>query len=191
MDIATKIWMVCAVIYLIINLWPHKDITKLVNGRTYVYLRRYYLWRSKWSRWLRLKDNGSLYLHIILRPDDDPDPHDHPWDFKTRVLWGGYKNELWAWKEDEGRRVKLGIWPVRRGDKKFRSASHIHRVILYERGSSLARTLFGTYKRAITLVRTGTFKQSWSFYKKDGPIPYWEYLGIYRPSDKEQQDDDL
>lgn len=31
-----------------------------------------------------------IYIHIFSRPDEDRVFHDHPWDFRTLVLWGGY-----------------------------------------------------------------------------------------------------
>lgn len=45
------------------------------------YLTRYRLWpRPRWS----------YYLHHILRSDRDRNLHDHPFDFYTVILWGGY-----------------------------------------------------------------------------------------------------
>lgn len=32
----------------------------------------------------------GLYVHNILKSDEDKDPHDHPWWFVTLVLAGGY-----------------------------------------------------------------------------------------------------
>lgn len=32
----------------------------------------------------------GVYLHKILRADSDPSPHDHPWNFVSIILKGGY-----------------------------------------------------------------------------------------------------
>lgn len=46
------------------------------------YMTRIWFWR--------------LRLHIFHRPDLDPDPHDHPWDFWTFPIWPphGYVEEV-------------------------------------------------------------------------------------------------
>lgn len=41
-------------------------------------------WRLVQTPWF------GVYLHKINRPDHDRDLHDHPWDFRTLVLKGGY-----------------------------------------------------------------------------------------------------
>jgi hypothetical protein len=33
---------------------------------------------------------GCLYLHQILKSDEDLDKHDHPWDFESVILSGAY-----------------------------------------------------------------------------------------------------
>ena len=35
------------------------------------------------------KDGSSIKLHLIL-DDDKDEPHDHPWDFSSIILFGGY-----------------------------------------------------------------------------------------------------
>jgi hypothetical protein len=97
---------------LLMKLVPHFDIVKTTQllcpncvlecdfcdnpentKATVIYLRRFYLWRSKWIG----KNWGDLYLHHIIRSDDDPDPHDHPWGFTGFILAGGYTDEQWRW----------------------------------------------------------------------------------------------
>jgi hypothetical protein len=38
------------------------------------------------------KDGSSYKLHLILGDDED-EPHDHPWDFSSLILFGGYYEE--------------------------------------------------------------------------------------------------
>jgi hypothetical protein len=37
-----------------------------------------------------------MYVHWIYQPDDDRDPHDHPWPFVSFVIRGGYAERLFA-----------------------------------------------------------------------------------------------
>jgi hypothetical protein len=38
----------------------------------------------------KCNSGSSIKLHIIL-DDDKGKPHTHPWDFKSRILFGGYR----------------------------------------------------------------------------------------------------
>lgn len=49
------------------------------------YLRRYVITRNKWFR---------IFIHEILMSDEDEEMHDHPWDFTTFLLSGGYVEEI-------------------------------------------------------------------------------------------------
>jgi hypothetical protein len=74
---------------------------------------------------------GQLVWHTIYRPDEDEDPHDHPWDFWTmpltgyteEVLEGGmqlYKHDnyvepwRWHWRDRwyAHRIVEADHWPI-------------------------------------------------------------------------------
>lgn len=41
----------------------------------------------------------GVYLHVILRPDE-PDPHDHPWNFASVILSGSYTERVYPDKHD-------------------------------------------------------------------------------------------
>jgi len=56
-----------------------------------VYLTRVHM--TPWDWW---PFKTRIYLHIFSRPDEDRVFHDHPWDFRTLVLWGGYDEESHA-----------------------------------------------------------------------------------------------
>lgn len=58
------------------------DIT---NAAGDVFMRRYKLLRTRW---------GNVYLHEILRSDEDLCLHDHPWSFLSLILWGGYREQM-------------------------------------------------------------------------------------------------
>src|SRR5690242_9326280 len=41
----------------------------------------------------------AVYIHRIHTPDQDRDPHDHPWTFWSFILSGAYTERVWAGKE--------------------------------------------------------------------------------------------
>jgi hypothetical protein len=172
---------------LLLALFPHFDITKEVeDGRQSVYLRRFYLVKSRWF---------NIFVHHIMRSDDDPDPHDHPWWFFTLVLRGGYYDEQWRWEPtymvpivdtfaetpDAAKRIIRSDWSpdwygsrtfrryalVRAGSVRFRSAHHVHRVILRQNMPSWSLVVAGPTRREWGFVRAG----KWVWWRR--------YLGVW------------
>lgn len=142
---------------------------------TVLYLRRFYLWRSSWIG----KNFGELYLHKIHRSDDDREPHDHPWNFRTVVLSGGYTDEAWWWQsfDDQNRegyrvRVPAADEVLTRFSTRRRDRDHVHRVRLTDD------------KPAWTLVWTSGYRNDangdadWGFFTADERIPWREYLKL-------------
>ncbi len=112
---------------------------RLIHGRTGrdVYLVR--MWLSQFRPRTENAEGGgwvsenSRLLHFFPRGDDDACLHDHPWDFETEILQGGYVEHLpplaWfktdcvlgpAWNERMDIRVK--------GDKVKHDATDLHCV---------------------------------------------------------------
>src|SRR4051812_27250028 len=63
----------------------HTERFDIANTAGDIFMRRYKLLRMRW---------GNLYLHEILRSDEDLCLHDHPWRFCTLVVAGGYEEVL-------------------------------------------------------------------------------------------------
>lgn len=59
---------------------------KIFHGRTGPYLVRFYLHEGLHRR---------VFLQRLLRADEDPEMHSHPWDGTCLVLRGGYVEERW------------------------------------------------------------------------------------------------
>ncbi len=110
---------------------------------TGTYLKR---WQIE-TRWFSIK------LHKFLRSDEDEDQHDHPWDFITFILKGGY------WEEMPD---KSQVWR-KPFTIHYREATHKHRVIL------------GT-KPSWSLVVTGPRIRSWGFHTPQGWVYWKDYL---------------
>lgn len=102
----------------------------------HVYLRRWYLKRDRLA--------GNIYLHQILRDDDDRALHDHPWDSQSVVLKGAL------------REVMAGSARVlRAGDSASRAAEVAHRLEVVE-------------GPVWTLFITGPWRRDWGFHCPQG-----------------------
>lgn len=115
------------------RLFERRDI--VIDGE--LYLRRWFLrGRGSATQW---------FLHNIRMPDAGRDLHDHPWDFTTKILLGGYIEEV-----ETG--DFYGRFNHKRGDEVRNMAEHTHRI---------AHVQPGTY----TLMKTGPARRTWGFWK--------------------------
>jgi hypothetical protein len=85
-----------------------KGFYRCIHGRADrdVYLVRCWLFtpvRGEDGHW---DSTLSLMLHYFPRPDDDACLHDHPWNFDTTILSGGYTECLppatWEYGDEQG-----------------------------------------------------------------------------------------
>jgi hypothetical protein len=106
----------------------------IANAAGDVFMRRYKLLRTRW---------GNLYLHEILRSDEDLCLHDHPWRFVTLILAGGYREVL----------PNAVRWRAP-GTFLFRPAPFRHRVEVD--------------RRAWSLVYVGPKVRAWGFWTMHG-----------------------
>jgi hypothetical protein len=106
------------------------------------YLCRYRLFRCPWFK---------IVLHHILRSDEDPDLHCHPWAFVSIVLWAGYLEIL-----PSSARI------IRPGQVVRHRATDAHRLILE--------------RPAWTLVFMTGKKRHWGFHTSSGWMPYEAYF---------------
>jgi hypothetical protein len=104
----------------------------------------------------------GIYIHVIYRPDADPDPHDHPWPFLSLVLAGEYREHIWS---DPSKR---GGWRLR-----------IHsRFCLRMVKRSQAHLITDVQRPVWTLCLVGRNHHDWRFWTQDGPVHWRTYLGI-------------
>src|SRR5688572_1995771 len=115
-----------------------KKIITRDNGDPY--LIRYYLLKTKYIR---------IVLHRILLSDDDC-LHDHPWNFISLILKGGYFEKF----EDVNGNIKYKWYGV--FSLLFRKAEWKHSLRL------------APGKRALTLVLMFKYKREWGFWTKNG-----------------------
>lgn len=149
------------------KVFKYRDIVKHVEGKDELYLRRFFIFRT------RMFPNFRIFLHFINRSDDDRHLHDHPWDFTSLILAGGYDEELpppqWLLEDMK----KYADWKVHRylevrepGDILRNKAEHTHRVQLRDG------------KPAWTLVQAGKARRIWGFHTESGWVDWRKYLGL-------------
>lgn len=108
-------------------------------------------------RWIAETPLGTLRLHHILRSDAGRDLHDHPWDFWSLLLTGGYYEVTpdpdvpWATR---GRAIPR--WSLVR-----RKAEDLHQLLLD--------------RPVWTLVWTGPKRRSWGFQTRRGWVNWRQY----------------
>ena len=114
------------------------------------------------ERWHIIPENNwrNVFLHRMNGPDPGRDMHDHPWDFTTFILWGGYVEIEGFWSE-HGFERRTNVRPTFSISRI--PAEHIHAI------------------RAVrpntwTFVITGRRRREWGFHTKDGWVPYEEYF---------------
>lgn len=116
------------------------------------YLRRWYVVpRNEWA---------NIYLHEILRSDDDRAGHDHPWDNVSILLEGGYEEVQFS---PEKPWVEYGRFFRTAGTIVPRRATDTHRLVLPNEGS------------AISLFMTGPKIRDWGFWCTGRWVPWQEF----------------
>lgn len=106
-----------------------------VNGRPYMY--RYHIFKNKNED--DQQTGFNIFIHKIVQ-SDGRHLHDHPWNYITVILKGGYKEY-----------TPLGVYNQSPGHVLFRRAKSLHRLELYH--NEPCWTLFVRFKQ----------KRKWGF----------------------------
>jgi hypothetical protein len=136
-------------------LWEWSDIPSKVKPEE-VYLRRLRLLQTPWC---------ALYVHWIYEADFDRDPHDHPWNFWSFVLRGGYVEHIYD------------------SPDAFAQPKWWRRFSLHKMPSSAAHQIRSVVKDTVTFVVTGRRTRTWGFWTKAGFVPWTTYLGMDQASE--------
>lgn len=132
-------------------LWKHFDIVKQVDGKPTLYLRRWFIWRCKYF---------NVFLHYIPQPDNDRDPHDHPWTFVSLLLSGGYIEKVFnAVREEVATNYRLAPSIGYRPGETVHYITHVDPM-------------------TVTLVFTSNYFREWGFITSNGWVDWRKYLGI-------------
>lgn len=117
----------------------------------------------------------AMRLHHIVREDRDRHMHDHPWNFASVVLQGGYvearpllQEGLWEGPDNGDESTLQEVYVAtkrRRFSLGFRRALDRHKIMSVEPDTW-------------TLFITGPYKNGWGFHTPEGKVPYRLYLGL-------------
>jgi hypothetical protein len=110
----------------------------------------------------------SIRVHHILRPDAGTAMHDHPWDARTIILKGAYR-EHWMRLDLFGEPDWDGNCVWQRGEtKRLRFETDFHRIEKVSKG--------GVW----TLFFTWNYKGTWGFWNSatQAKVPYKEWLSL-------------
>ncbi|MGY2158579.1 hypothetical protein [Pseudomonas tolaasii] len=124
----------------------------------------------------------SFRIHHIMRPDEDRDLHDHPWNARTVILRGWYTEQRLLQADDPALQQLLlsaanhGMPP----DAAFQATEHIDR-----RAGDTARLNHGEYHRidqispggVYTLFITSKWRGDWGFLVNGVKVPWRTYTG--------------
>jgi hypothetical protein len=121
------------------------------------YLERYYIF-LKDRTWFPF----NLFLHKFLKSDPD-DVHDHPWNYATLILKGGYYEWIPQFNDQGQKAGEMAVW---RGVGHFRvcKANSYHRIEV-DPGTDVW-TLFMPMRK----------KREWGFLTRRGWIQHEQYL---------------
>ncbi len=120
------------------SLWRWERITR---GDNTDYMWRFIVFKS---------DYLKIFVHIFQASDDEC-LHDHPWDFVSFIIWGGY------WEKDRAGNI---AW-YSPGSILRRRANWAHRVMID--------------RKAVSVVIASRKRRNWGFYSDIGWLPWERY----------------
>lgn len=126
---------------ILINSVQGREPDFIIGGEDDPYIKRWWLRRER--------EAGSIYLHQIIRDDDDRALHDHPWDCTSIILQGVLREVL-----PEGSRL---LTP---GTITSRKAEDAHRLEVVD-------------GPVWSLFVTGKVRRQWGFHCPNGWV-HWK-----------------
>jgi hypothetical protein len=136
-------------------------VKEIVSKEGVVHFRRYRLLSTPWF---------NLYVHNILRSDEDKDPHDHPFGFIALMFWGSYLEEWRCAKED------YRYWAPPKGfdnplEKSVRSIGSLY----YHAAKDFHRITLCSPSVWTLVLASGRKRPGWGYQTKNGWVHFKEY----------------
>lgn len=134
-----------------------------------VYLVRYIVCKTEYFK---------FYIHRFLRSDLD-DLHDHPWNFGTFIVQGGYTEIFYNGPAKTSREMtcRLNKRSVSENRLVFRKGEDFHRVILDKE-----YTIDMLEEAPLTLFVSFQKYKEWGFMTSEGWVHWKTYLGLDKAS---------
>jgi hypothetical protein len=129
-------------------------VKEIVSQEGNVYFIRYRLLHTPWL---------AIYIHHILRSDEDLDPHDHPFGFHSILLKGAYSEDAWYPPNFNEKQSKVCY----AGDVVEHAPEDAHKLTLLT-------------KDVWTLVFAGKRTRYWGYQTPVGWIGHKEYRQLKR-----------
>ena len=123
-------------------------VKEIVSKYGQVHFRRYRLIQTPWF---------AIYIHQIMKSDEDIHLHDHPWAFTSVILSGAYQE---MWKPDP--KTYLRYDNRYQGDVVVHAATDAHKLTLLS-------------KEVWTMVFTSGRQRVWGYQTPMGWIPNDQY----------------
>lgn len=115
----------------------------------------------------------GVYLHDIESPDSDPHPHDHPWNFRSFIVKGGYTEKVYPLEHSF---ANSRLDPYRRAYERRWNRFTWHKMTK-NNAHRITQVLPGT----VSLILVGKRSSSWGFYLgKEDYMDWKEYESVYR-----------
>lgn len=125
-------------------------VKEIISKNGVVYFRRYRLLQTPWF---------GIYVHQILKSDQERHPHDHPFSYSSLILSGAYHEDVW-YSPDFKKRLSQSYY---QGDVVEHSKLDFHKISLLT-------------KEVWTLVFASGRTRTWGYLLKDGSwIDHKEY----------------
>lgn len=118
-----------------------------------VYMRRWYLIQTPWF---------GIRVHNILLPDQDRALHDHPWNFTSVILKGGYEEfvvEAPLYEDSGMQEWAPNKYRWNRWSRHKRLSTQPHRVV--------------PFGDCWTLIWNGPTHRKWGFTERPGHWAHW------------------
>jgi hypothetical protein len=123
-------------------------------------------WRILETPWF------NIYIHKICKSDKDKFPHDHPWNYRTIILKGIYKESLYPTYDDMSDPRSPGV-PLRKTLLPIRNT--------FGPGDSVRREWYDGHQIELikgpvwTLVITGKHRGTWGYITDKGWVDHQTY----------------
>jgi hypothetical protein len=131
-------------------------VKEIVSKEGVVHFRRYRLLSTPWF---------NIYIHNILKSDEDAHPHDHPWGFIALMFWGSYLEEWLGAYEDyrywAGTELRQDVRSI--GSLYYHQAKDFHKITL--RSPSVWTLVFAS----------GRKRPGWGYQTRQGWIHFKDY----------------
>lgn len=132
-----------------------------------VYLRRLRIFQTPWF---------AFYLHFIYLPDDQA-PHDHPCNFWSLILRGGYTERFYR---DPGLFERSRFYGP--SSPETFTVRNWTRWTVHGTPTSAAHRITVLEPRTISLCLFGRRRRDWGFWTQDGFVPQKVYREAKRAS---------